>query len=164
MRIFGLVQLGVLFISSGFYFITKNPIIRFYSFLVMGTVMSLMIFEILLLFIYQLYKSKSFKDRVSLVTKILLFMGVLALFAYNTIKYYKDIPYVIKGEYSVIFDECTYCYVDRGRAAHLKITIGGKEFRVSLGYKDAIRKGQTYKVEYLPNTKEVMHIYGKINR
>lgn len=159
MKIFAFIQLGIFFISFGVYLFTKNPIIRFYTFLVLSTVGSLIVFQILLLFIYLFYKSKSFKNRIASAINVLLFMGAIILFTNNTIKYYKDIPYVINGEYSVIVGECTYCYAYRGRDSRLDMTIGDVKFKVALGYNTFVKKGRIYKVEYLPNTKEVLHIY-----
>lgn len=162
-RSFFLVQITMFFLSFAIYYLINNAIIGFCSLLVLFTIASLFVFEILFDFIYILIKSTIFKDRVSCLVKILLLGGCLALSINYTSKYYKDIPYVIKGEYSVIVGECTHCYAYRGKAAHLDVTVDGIEFDVSLGYKDSIKKGEIYKIVYLPNTKDVLEIYGVKN-
>ena len=162
--IFPLIIVAVFFISFVTYIFTRNAIIRFYSFLIFSTLISLIILLSLIVFAYSLIKSIISKDGEFWVIPTLIFAFFSILFTYITVKYYMDIPYVIKGQYSFIVGECTYSYAYRGRAAHLDTTIGGINFDVSLGYNEFIKKGETYRVEYLPNTKEVMHIYGKINR
>lgn len=158
-RVFILVQILILFISFGIYFLNSNSIIEFYAFLIGFTMMDLIILEIILLLIYNTYKSRIFKERMSLLFNSILITGLVIFFINYTIKYYKDIPYVLSGEYCSVEGECTNSYENRGRAPHLDITVDGVEFNVKSGYKKSIIIGKTYKIEYLPNTKEVMEVY-----
>lgn len=161
MRRFGLVQICILLISFGFYVFSTNSITKFYTFLVITTVFILILLQILHQFVKELFNRKSLKDKRILLLKILVVIVALAAFSYNSIKYYKDVPYAVNSKYSVIVDECTYYYVNKGKDSHLDITVGGIDFNVSLKYERFIKRGEIYKIEYLPNTKEVLNIYGK---
>lgn len=159
MRIFILVQFTLLIISFGIYFLNSNSIIEFYAFLIAFTIMDFFILEVIIILIYNSIKSRILKERMSLLFKSILITGLVIFFINYTIKYYKDIPYVISGGYSSVEGVCTNSYESRGRAPHLDVTVDGIEFKVKPGYKNIIIKGQTYKIEYLPNTKEVMEVY-----
>lgn len=158
-RIILLVEILLMFFSFAIYFLTKDSITRFYAWIVICTLMIIVIFKVIIIFIYNITKCKVIKETLANVFNIVLFIGFLILSLNYTIKYYKDIPYVITKEYSVASGRCTKCFVYRGKASCLKVTVDGIEFNVSLGYRSSIKEGENYQIDYLPNSKEVMAVY-----
>lgn len=160
-NIFFMIQLGLLFLSFVIHMLSRGGIISFYSLLILYTLLSFILFQMILVSIYNLAKIQGIKDKISPLCKICLVLIALPFIIFYTAKYYKDVPYAIKKEYKTVIGKCTYVYPYHGKDAHLDITIGNAEFDVSLGYEHSIKEGEYYKVVYLPNTKEVIAIYGE---
>lgn len=158
-RIILLIEILLMFFSFAIYFLTNDPITRFYAWTVICTLMSIVIFKVIIIFIYNITKCKVLKETLTNVFNIVLFSGFLIFLLNYTINYYKDVPYAITNEYSVASGKCTKCFIYRGRASCLKVTIDGIDFNVSLGYRSFIKKGENYQIDYLPNSKEVMVVY-----
>lgn len=153
------VQSIILIFSFIIYFFNNIGIIKFYTFLIIMTMLDLIFFEVLLWFIYLFNKNVKIKNKIYELLRIISVAFFLIFFVYDTVNYYKDIPYAVSGQYSSVTGLCTRCYVRTGKTSNLDITIGNMEFTVESDYKNSINEGQIYKVEYLPNSKEVIEIY-----
>ena len=159
--IFVSVQVTLLLSSLFIYILSNDSFVCFFSLFVLYTVLSVMMIEMILFFIYNLNKSSRLKEKLFALFMILIFLVGSIGIVYWTSRYYKDIPFVIRREYKIEIGKCTYAYANYGKVAHLDVKIGEIDFDISLEYKDFIKKGNYYKVEYLPNTKEVIAIYGR---
>lgn len=74
--------------------------------------------------------------------------------------YYKDMPSVLQSSYSSYKGELTNFYVIKSRQTHTYFFIDNIKFSVVGEYKPGVLvKGEKYRVEYLPNTKKVIHLY-----
>ncbi len=74
--------------------------------------------------------------------------------------YLNDIPYVVNSNYSSSEGVLTDFYVRHRRSTRTYLTIDNNEFDISGEYNsNFLIKGRRYHIEYLPNSKFVMHIY-----
>lgn len=144
---------------------SSNVIVRFYCFMIGGTVLCVSMFEVIILEIYTFVKDRKYKDKISknlFALFLMLLVGTfLTGFSNYIVKYYKDVPILLKNNYASVSGVCSFAYPYYGKGSHLDITIDNIKFDVGLGYKNSIKRGGIYKVVFLPNTKEVIDIYGK---
>ena len=75
--------------------------------------------------------------------------------------YIRDIPYAISGNYTVVVGQCSSIPI-YFKDPHLSITIDNTLLSTSLNYKKIITVGNTYRIEYLPHSKEVINVYRRV--
>ena len=158
---------------------THDSIINFYSTLVLSNLSSLGLFTIIVFFVYNLAHKKLLNNNTrkfelvnnvstkQIITSVLTLLSCALLLVFSiisSVEHFKDIPYALNSNYAITEGLCTQSMSIYGKDTHLAIIIDNISLSTSIGYKKFIYTGNVYKVEYLPNTKEVIHIYKKITQ
>lgn len=159
--IFILIQFAIMLLAFIVHILNHNIIVNFFSLLLLFTIISFAMLEMIMCGIFFVITRQVIKDKLLGVLTVLLFLLILCLMISYTYKYYEDIPHVLISDYTSVEGECTMVFTDYGRGTDLHVTVNNEEFIVSLSYRDSIKKGGIYEILYMPHTKQVVNIYEK---
>lgn len=148
-------------ILSFILYLSGNSKAEFWANIIIGTFF--IIFALIIGLYSLLSKNKGYK--LSTIIRIKVIGAAVLLFSIFLTKqfiiFYEDIPAAISSNYSYFNGKLVNFYVSHGKSTSTYVTIENEKFKINgdISKKGYLVNGDTYGVEFLPNSKYVIALY-----